>query len=210
MFKDLGRNMPAMTQILLDTSRTIRKFWYLIPAIPIGLWLMFTGISRSQKGRKALDAFKLKMPIFGTIINKSAISRFCRTLGTLIASGVPILEALRIVKDAIGNVVIAGAIEDVHGSIREGDTIADPLRASGAFDELIVNMIDVGEETGELDKMLIKIADNYENDVDVAVEALSSLLEPLIIVTLGLAVGFIVIALFLPLINIIQAVGGTK
>jgi type IV pilus assembly protein PilC len=135
-------------------------------------------IIRSPKGRAAVDAFKLKMPIFGNIINKSAISRFCRTLGTLIASGVPILEALKIVKDAIGNMVIANAIEEVHGSIREGETIADPLRASGVFDDLIVNMIDVGEETGELDKMLIKIADNYENDVDVAVEGLSSLLEP--------------------------------
>ncbi len=208
MFKDLGRNLPGPTQLLLSISNSIRTYWYLIPGIPFLLWVIFKSIARSQKGRKAIDAFKLKMPVFGAIINKSAISRFCRTLGTLIASGVPILEALRIVKDAIGNVVIAGAIEEVHGSIREGETIADPLRASGVFDELIVNMIDVGEETGELDKMLIKIADNYDNDVDIAVEGLSSLLEPLIIVTLGLAVGFIVIALFLPLISIIQTVGG--
>jgi len=207
MFKDLGQGLPAPTQLLLSTSKTIRQFWYLIPGIPLSLWGIFTAITRSVKGRKAIDGFKLKMPIFGNIINKSSISRFCRTLGTLIASGVPILEALRIVKDAIGNVVIAGAIEEVHGSIREGETIADPLRASGAFDELIVNMIDVGEETGELDKMLIKIADNYENDVDILVEGLSSLLEPLIIVTLGGAVGFIVIALFLPLIKIIESVG---
>ena len=207
MFKDLGQGLPAPTQLLLSTSKTIRQFWYLIPGIPLTLWGIYTAIARSVKGRKAIDGFKLKMPIFGNIINKSSISRFCRTLGTLIASGVPILEALRIVKDAIGNVVIAGAIEEVHGSIREGETIADPLRASGAFDELIVNMIDVGEETGELDKMLIKIADNYENDVDILVEGLSSLLEPLIIVTLGGAVGFIVIALFLPLIKIIESVG---
>ena len=208
MFKDIGKGLPGPTQLLLNISESIRKFWYLIPGIPFLFYAAFLGIVRSEKGRKLVDAFKLKMPVFGTIINKSAISRFCRTLGTLIASGVPILEALRIVKDAIGNVVIAGAIEEVHGSIREGETIADPLRASGAFDELIVNMIDVGEETGELDKMLIKIADNYENDVDVAVEGLSSLLEPLIIVGLGLTVGFIVVSLFLPLIDIIKNVGG--
>ena len=147
------------------------------------------------------------MPVFGNIIKKSSVARFCRTLGTLIASGVPILEALRIVKDAVGNVIISNAIEDVHGSIREGDTIADPLRSSGIFDELLVNMIDVGEETGELDKMLMKIADNYEADVDVAVEGMSSLLEPLLIVGMGLVVGFIVISLFLPLVSIIKNIG---
>jgi len=207
MFKDLGQGLPGPTQLLLNISNAVRSFWYLIPGIPMLFFAAWKAIVRSPKGRLAVDAFKLKMPIFGNIINKSAISRFCRTLGTLIASGVPILEALKIVKDAIGNMVIASAIEEVHGSIREGETIADPLRASGVFDDLIVNMIDVGEETGELDKMLIKIADNYENDVDVAVEGLSSLLEPLIIVGLGLTVGFIVISLFLPLIEIIKNVG---
>ena len=207
MFKDLGQALPGPTQLLLNASTALRNFWYLVPGIPFVFWLSWRGVGRTRKGRRAIDAFKLRMPVFGRIINKSAISRFCRTLGTLIASGVPILEALRIVKDAIGNVVIAGAIEEVHGSIKEGETIADPLRHSGVFDDLIVNMIDVGEETGELDKMLIKIADNYENDVDVAVEGLSSLLEPLIIVGLGLTVGFIVVSLFLPLIQIIQHVG---
>jgi type IV pilus assembly protein PilC len=207
MFKDLGQRLPGPTQLLLAISQSVRQFWYLIPLIPFLLWMSWKGVSRSQKGRTAIDAFKLRMPVFGKIINKSAISRFCRTLGTLIASGVPILEALKIVKDAIGNVVLANAVEEVHGSIREGETIADPLRASQVFDDLIVNMIDVGEETGELDKMLIKIADNYENDVDIAVEGLSSLLEPLIIVGLGGTVGFIVISLFLPLIEIIKSVG---
>lgn len=155
-----------------------------------------------------IDGLKLRMPVFGVILKKSAVARFCRTLGTLISSGVPILEALRIVKDAIGNEVISNAIESVHGSIREGDTIADPLRQSGIFDELLVNMIDVGEETGELDRMLMKIADNYDTDVDVAVESMSSLLEPILIVGMGLMVGFIVIALFMPLVSIIQKIGG--
>ena len=207
MFEDLGQSLPAPTQILLTVSDNLLGFWYLVPGIPFCFWLIFKGIGKTERGRYMLDRTQLSLPVFGVIIKKGSIARFCRTLGTLIASGVPILEALRIVKDAIGNVVIANAIEDVHGSIREGDTIADPLRQSGVFDELLVNMIDVGEETGELDKMLMKIADNYEMDVDVAVEGMSSLMEPMLIVGMGLAVGFIVVALFMPLIEIIKNIG---
>ena len=206
MFKDLGQNLPAPTQLLLSMSQALKSYWFLLPGVPFTFWLLMKLVARSTKGKILLAQFKLKMPVFGLIIKKSSISRFCRTLGTLISSGVPILEALRIVKDAIGNVVISNAIEEVHGSIKEGDTIAGPLRQSGIFDELLVNMIDVGEETGELDKMLIKIADNYDVDVDVAVEGMSSLLEPMLIVGMGGAVGFIVIALFLPLIEIIKSI----
>ncbi len=204
MFKDLGQQLPGPTRMLLSLSKALRSYWYLIPGIPFLFWLLLKGITRSEKGKMGVDRLKLKLPVFGVIIKKSSISRFCRTLGTLIASGVPILEALKIVKEAIGNLVIANAIEEVHGSIREGDTIAGPLRSSGIFDDLLVNMIDVGEETGELDKMLIKIADNYETDVDVAVEGMSSLLEPMLIVGMGGCVGFIVVALFLPLIEIMK------
>ncbi|MCH2365331.1 MAG: type II secretion system F family protein [Planctomycetes bacterium] len=207
MFADIGQALPAPTQLLLNTSQAIQTYWYLIPLIPIFLMFIMKMIARTEAGERWIDTFKLRMPVFGNIIKKSSVARFCRTLGTLIASGVPILEALRIVKDAVGNVIISNAIEDVHGSIREGDPIADPLRASGIFDELLVNMIDVGEETGELDKMLMKIADNYEADVDVAVEGMSSLLEPLLIVGMGLVVGFIVISLFLPLVSIIKNIG---
>jgi len=206
MFKDLGQKLPGPTQFLLSVSGTLRDWWFLIPVVPTLLWMSFKFVGRTVKGRLMLDRFKLNLPVFGVIIKKSSISRFCRTLGTLIASGVPILEALRIVKDAIGNVIISNAIEEVHGSIREGDTIAGPLRQAGIFDELLVNMIDVGEETGELDKMLIKISDNYETDVDVAVEGMSSLLEPMLIVGMGGVVGFIVVALFLPLIEIIKTI----
>ncbi len=204
MFEDIGQNLPLPTQMLLTTSNLLKAYWYLIPGIPIFFMVVYRLIARTEKGERALDALKLKMPVFGNILKKSAVARFCRTLGTLIASGVPILEALRIVKDAVGNVVIASAIDEVHNSIREGDTIAEPMRQSGIFDELLVNMIDVGEETGELDKMMMKIADNYETDVDVAVEGMSSLLEPLLIVSMGLIVGFIVISLFLPLVAIIK------
>ncbi len=204
MFADIGQSLPAPTQLLLSTSQAIQTYWFLLPGIPILLVFSMKMVARTERGERALDAFKLKMPVFGNIIKKSSVARFCRTLGTLIASGVPILEVLRIVRDAVGNVIISNAIEDVHSSIREGDTIADPLRASGIFDELLVNMIDVGEETGELDKMLMKIADNYEMDVDVAVEGMSSLLEPVLIVGMGLVVGFIVVSLFLPLVSIIK------
>ena len=206
MFADLGQALPAPTQLLLTCSKIVQEYWYLLPGIPFVLWIIAKWIARTKKGEATIDKLKLTIPVFGMIIKKSSISRFCRTLGTLIASGVPILEALRIVKDAVGNVVIANAIEEVHGSIREGDTVAEPLRNSGVFDELLINMIDVGEETGELDKMLIKIADNYEADVDVAVEGVSALIEPIIIVGLGGVVGFIVVSLFLPLIEIIKSI----
>lgn len=206
MFEDLGGQLPAPTQLLLTASHVIENYWYLLPGIPFVLWVTAKWVARTNAGRTTIDRMKLNVPVFGMIIRKSSISRFCRTLGTLISSGVPILEALRIVKDAVGNTVIANAIEEVHGSIREGDTVAEPLRNSGVFDELLINMIDVGEETGELDKMLVKIADNYEADVDVAVEGVSSLIEPLIIVGLGGVVGFIVVSLFLPLIEIIKSI----
>lgn len=207
MFTEIGKGLPAPTKLLLDISNTMRDYWYLFVFVPLIFIFAWKGIAATQAGRRMVDQFKLRMPGFGVIVRKSAISRFCRTLGTLISSGVPILEALKIVKDAIPNYVIQRAIEDVHGSIREGETIAEPLRISGVFDELVVNMIDVGEETGELDKMLIKIADNYESDVDIAVESLSSIIEPLLIVGMGVAVGFIVVALFLPLIEIIKNIG---
>lgn len=204
MFADLGKNLPAMTQLLLDFSNSLKVYWWGYLGIPFLVLVTWRGLLMTEKGKDYVDAAKLSFPGFGIIVKKASVSRFCRTLGTLISSGVPILEALKIVKDAIGNRVIQNAIEQVHGSIREGETIAEPLRISGVFDELVVNMIDVGEETGELDKMLVKISDNFENDVDVAVESLSSLIEPVLIIGMGLVVGFIVIALFLPLISIIQ------
>jgi len=204
MFADLGKSLPAMTAMLLAFSKGIKTHWYLYLGVPFLGFVTWRALLMTEKGKDIVDAGKLSFPGFGMIVKKASVSRFCRTLGTLISSGVPILEALNIVKDAIGNRIIQNAIEQVHNSIREGDTIAEPLRLSGVFDELVVNMIDVGEETGELDKMLVKVADNYESDVDVAVEGLSSLIEPVLIIGMGLVVGFIVIALFLPLISIIQ------
>ncbi|MFH0777260.1 MAG: type II secretion system F family protein [Candidatus Eisenbacteria bacterium] len=207
VFADLGHTLPAATSILLDLSEMIAAFWYLIPAFPLLCLTVFRMMGRTTGGRLLVDKMKLQLPLFGNIMRKAVISRFARTLGTLISSGVPILEALAVVKNAIGNEVVANAVQDVHDSIREGESIAEPLAATGVFDDIVINMIDVGEETGELDKMLAKIANNYDAEVDVAVGAFMSILEPVMIVGLGATVGFIVIALFLPLIRIVEQVG---
>jgi type IV pilus assembly protein PilC len=208
MFKEMELGeLPGMTMILLLVANTMVNFWYILIFTPVFLWLALRFIVKTPQGRLLVDKFKLKVPIFGSIISKSSISRFCRTLGTLIQSGVPILDALSIIKNATGNQVVANAVETVHNSIKEGDTIAEPLRHSGVFDDLVVNMIQVGEETGELDKMLIKVADTYDSEVDTLVGALMSLLEPILIIGMGMTVGFIVIALFLPLISIMERIG---
>lgn len=204
MFEETGVQLPAVTQMLLAVSDIVQHYWALLFLIPLAAWGGLVAIAKTPKGRFLIDKVKLNFPLFGMIIKKGTISRFTRTLGTLIASGVPILEALTIVREAVGNAVLAKAIDEVHASIREGDTIAKPLQQSGVFDDMTVNMVDIGEETGELDKMLIKIADNYDDDVDVAVDSLTSIIEPILIVGMGGAVGFIVVALFMPLIQLIQ------
>ncbi|MCZ7649098.1 MAG: type II secretion system F family protein [Planctomycetota bacterium] len=208
MFNDMGLDLPIMTKMLLGMANVVVNFWYLLLLVPFILYGVFVGVRRTPQGRYYLDMISLKFPIFGLIISKSSVSRFCRTLGTLIQSGVPILNALAIIKNATGNAVVATAIENVHNSIREGDTIAEPLRHSGVFDDLVVNMIQVGEETGELDKMLIKVADNYDNEVDTLVGSLMSLLEPILIIGMGGTVGFIVIALFMPMIKLMEGMSG--
>jgi type IV pilus assembly protein PilC len=149
------------------------------------------------------------VPVFGPVVSKVAISRFTRTLGTLVSSGVPILQALTIVKETAGNVIVANAVSAVHDSVKEGETITAPLEASGVFPPMVVSMVDVGEQTGALPEMLLKIADNYDEEVDNAVSAMTSLLEPIMIVFLAIVVGSIVIAMFLPLIKLMETVGDT-
>jgi type IV pilus assembly protein PilC len=209
VFKQVNVPMPGLTLILMGISSFIKGFWWAIILAPFAAWFSIKAWGRTKSGRVTVDRLKLNAPLVGPIIKKSVISRFCRTLGTLLQSGVPILEALSIVKNATGNEVVAAAIEKVHDSIREGESIAGPLAASGVFDDIVINMIDVGEETGELDKMLLKIADNYDAEVDAAVSALMSVLEPMLIVGLGLTVGFIVVSLFLPLISLLEGIGGS-
>jgi type IV pilus assembly protein PilC len=182
----------------------LRNFWYLLLLIPFAIFGVLKLVASRPQGRYVLDQAKLNLPIFGQLVRKGSVSRFCRTLGTLLESGVSILEALNILRGAIGNAVISNAVGEVHAAIREGDNIATPLKRCKAFDDIVVNMIDVGEETGELPKMLNKIADNYDSEVDATVAALTSLLEPVMIIVMGSVVGFIVISLFLPMVKMME------
>jgi len=210
IFRDFDVTLPDMTMLLMNTSDWVvhgtPPGWAVIVFAPFAFYFIFKLVRSSKGGRYVLDFVGLKIPVFGTLLQKSSVARFTRTLGTLISAGVPILEAILITRETAGNEVYSRAMEKVHDSIREGESFASPLRATGVCDGLVTNMIDVGEETGELDKMLLKIADNYEEEMDVAVASLVSLLEPLMVVLLGSIVGFIVIALFLPLVKLIESV----
>ncbi len=209
IFEDFDTELPQLTEILLTISRWITGGgWMVILLSPIGFVLLAKLIRQSQGGRYVMDSLKMNIPVMGQIVSKSSISRFSRTLGTLLAAGVPILEALNITRDTVGNEVYAKAMGQVHDAIREGESFAGPLRQARVVDAMVVNMIDVGEETGDLDKMLMKIADNYDNEVQALVDALVSLLEPVMVIVLGVIVGFIVIALFLPLVKLITELTG--
>jgi type IV pilus assembly protein PilC len=209
IFKDFHAQLPAVTQLLLNISNWMASGgWIFVVATPIVIVMLIKLARLSEGGRYAVDAIKLKIPILGMIVSKSTIARFTRTLGTLISAGVPILDAINITKETSGNEVYVRALVKVHDAIREGESFAGPLRATKTCDAIVVNMIDVGEETGDLDKMLMKIADNYDNDVDVLVSSLISILEPVMVVVLGVIVGFIVVALFMPLVGLIEAVAG--
>src|SRR4051812_49389805 len=210
IFRDFGTKLPDITNVLLFVSRwfATQYGWAYVLVSPIAFLLIVKLIRLSEGGKYFIDAVKLKIPILGGILSKTSIARFTRTLGTLISAGVPILDALNITKETCGNEVYSKALAKVHDAIREGESMADPLRATKVCDAIVVNMVDVGEETGDLDKMLIKIADNYDNDVDVMVSSLISILEPVMVVVLGVIVGFIVIALFAPMITLIQSVSG--
>lgn len=205
IFTDFGVPLPAPTKILIAISHWVVNYWYLIPAIPFAIWLFFKIVRKNRTGAYILDRITLKLPVIGSIASKSAVSRMARTLGTLIASGVPILEALTIARDTAGNEVFRRAFDHIHASIREGESMAVPLKETRIVDDLVVNMVDVGEETGALDNMLYKVADVYEEEVTVLVESLVSILEPIMVVVLGLIVGFIVFALFMPLIALLQS-----
>ncbi len=259
LFADFGTSLPAPTELLITISDLTVKYWYLIPAIPLSVWLFVKLLQKFKQGRMGWDMFMLNVPVFGMLLEKNSLARSTRTLGTLVQSGVPILEALNITKETSGNALFERIFTKVAEAIREGETIAKPMKENsragfhpvalmlwvllfatpiatliampklrqlglsgtgaaaligGLFyffkmnrrvvDDLVVNMVDVGEETGELDTMLYKVADNYDAEVAVLTESLTSLLEPLLIVFLGGAVGFIVVSLFMPLVSLIQ------
>ena len=207
IFKDFGAELPPITVRLLNMSTWIsyQYGWLVLLGSPVGFVVLIRLIRLSETGRFVIDMIAMKTPILGQILSKTAIARFTRTLGTLVAAGVPILEAINITRETAGNEVIRRGLGNVHDSIRRGETFAEPLRKAKVCDALVTNMIDVGEETGELDKMLMKVADNYDEEVDVLVGSLVSLLEPIMVIVLGTIVGFIVIALFMPMVTIITA-----
>jgi type IV pilus assembly protein PilC len=208
VFSGMGITMPGFTLFVLWLSDTIKNNilgTMGAVAVVVVIFLLFI---RTKFGRHVWDKVKLVMPPTGGVVTKVSISRFTRTLGTLVSSGVPILQALTIVKETAGNVIIANAVNSIHESVKEGETITAPLEASRVFPPMVVSMVDVGEQTGALPEMLLKIADNYDEEVDNAVEAMTSLLEPIMIVFLAVIVGSIVIAMFLPLIAMITNLSG--
>ncbi len=199
MFKDFGGAMPAPTQIIIDLSHGLRDYWYLWLGIPTGFFVTFRAVVRTSKGRDAWDRFVLKVPVFGPVVRKVAVARFTRTLGTMLSSGVPILDALAVVAKAAGNRAVESGILYVRARISEGKNIAQPLAETKVFPPMVVQMIGVGEATGAMDAMLNKIADFYDDEVDVAVAALTSMIEPIMMVFLGGVVGMFMIAMYLPI-----------
>lgn len=209
LFRDLGVNeLPWMTQILVDFSDFLKTRWWMGLLIILVAYVATKYFGTTRIGRRVIDRIKLKVPVFGKLHHKIALARFSRTLGTLLVSGVPILQALETVAGTVGNGIIADAVMEARARIREGDRINDPLEKSRMFPPMVVHMISIGEESGALDQMLTKIAEFYEQEVEATLQSLTAAIEPVLIVFLGVCVGFIVIAMFMPLISVIQNLTG--
>ncbi len=206
LFSEMGVDLPLPTRIVIGLSNFLQNRWYVVIIAAIGGYYGLQWYYGTDQGEYNIDKMKINMPIFGTLFRKVAVARFARTLSTLIQSGVPILQAIEIVQDTIGNRVVSEVMDDVYDSISEGDTISEPLAESGVFPPMVTNMISVGEETGNLDGMLARVADTYEMQVDEMVEGLSSMLEPILILFMGIMVGTIVMAMFFPMFQLIQVV----
>ncbi|OFW55648.1 MAG: pilus assembly protein PilC [Candidatus Solincola sediminis] len=205
MFKNLGASLPFLTKIIMTISHFVAsiKGVFILIILIVGFVLLKRWI-KTPKGRRKLDALKLKIPVFGILFHKMSLSRFSRTLGTLVASGVPILQALEITSKTVGNMLVAEAVDSVRAGVKEGDSIARPLGQSPLFPPMVTQMLAIGEETGALDTMLNKVSEFYDSEVSSTVESLTSLLEPLLIVSLGLVVGIIVLALYMPIFSLIS------
>jgi len=208
MFSSMGVELPLSTSIVIGMSRFVGRFWWIILLFVILVVVVIRQIRRNPRGRYTLDKFMLSWPVLGPVLRKIAVARFTRTLGTLITSGVPILEGLAITARTSGNAVLEDALMKVRKAVEEGRTIVDPLKESGVFPNMVTQMIGVGEATGAMDTMLQKIADFYEDEVDVATKNLLTLLEPLMIGFLGVVVGGIVISLYMPLFSMISKLSG--
>jgi type IV pilus assembly protein PilC len=206
MFSDFGASLPLPTRIVLAVSYVLRTFWWALGGAIVGTVIVVKRFYRTTAGKFKIDGFLLKSPIFGPLLRKTAVARFTRTLGTLISSGVPILTGLEITAETAGNAVVRKAVLTTKAGIKEGDTIAKPLRTTGVFPPMVVQMVAVGEETGSLDEMLSKIADFYESEVDTAVDSLTSILEPAMIVLMGVLVGGMVVAMYLPMFKLVSVI----
>ena len=206
MFEELGAKLPVPTQILINISRYLATNWFIVLGGIVIFFIAFIQIKKTPAGRLAWDSFIIKMPIFGPLLLKVAVSKFSRTLATLVRSGVPILSSLEIVSKTSGNKRLELIIASLVSSVKQGESISGPLGKSEVFPVMVVRMIAIGEETGELEEMLMKIADFYEKEVDAAVDGLTSLIEPLIIAFLGIVIGGIVVAMFLPILTLTQAI----
>jgi type IV pilus assembly protein PilC len=209
MFTDFGGELPLPTKIVLGLSDFLRSKWWLLGTIITAGVIAFKRFYATDPGKSKIDAFVLKVPVLGQVIRKAAIARFTRTLGTLISSGVPILNGLDITARTAGNKVVEKAIAATRDSISQGNTIAEPLKVSGVFPPMVTQMISVGESTGALDEMLEKIANFYDDEVDTAVETLTSVIEPVMIVVMGLLVGGMLIAMYLPMFKLINVISGS-
>jgi len=207
MFSDFGGTLPAPTRIVMNISDFIRGYWWALLGGGFGFTWAFKQYRATVSGRRNTDRLGIRIPIIGNVLLKSGVARFTRTLGTLIGSGVPILQGLEITSRTAGNRVIQEAIDETAKSIAQGDTIAAPLKASGVFPPMVVQMIGIGEQTGALDEMLAKIADFYDDEVDAAVEALTAAIEPIMIVLMGTMVGGMLIAMYLPMFKMSSVVG---
>lgn len=207
MFTELGSALPLPTRILVGVSTAVRQWWWVVGLGMAGLWSLGSAFLRTPLGRRLLDHAMLKAPIIGSLVERLLISRFARTFGTLLSSGVPILSALETVRATVTNVVLDTALQDVERSLKVGESLARPMELSRVFPPLVTRMVALGEETGQLDRMLMQVADSYEEEVDVQLAGLTQLLEPLLIVFVGGVVGFIVIAMFLPLMSLTKLLG---
>ena len=207
IFKQLNVELPALTQFMLDISAFIRGFWWSIPIVFFGAGFAFRNYYKTRMGRETIDRISLKVPLFGDLIQKSAVARFSRTFGALTRSGVPILTALEIVRDTAGNQVIANAVDESRKEIQQGGMISLALQKEQVFPIMAIQMISIGEETGELDQMLAKVADFYEDEVEQSVKALTSIIEPIMIVVLGGMVGVILLSMYLPMFKIFEKLG---
>jgi type IV pilus assembly protein PilC len=208
IFSQFGGELPLPTKIVMGISTLLRNTWYLLIGAAIAMVVLYRRFVATENGRRSVDRAMLNIPILGDVLRKGAIARFTRTLGTLISSGVPILDGLEITAQTAGNKVIEEAIMATRGSIREGETIAAPLRESKVFPAMVVQMISIGEETGALDEMLNKIAAFYDDEVNTAVDTLTSVIEPIMIVVMGVMVGGMVVAMYMPMFKLVSVVSG--